>query len=357
MTFSKRTWINLRSIQVWTASQTSLIRLTFCFRFRQLQESKGNNAAKEFYIQVVPDSGMNVVCPNYVTVNSWLKEGGLSVSNPTLYENMWLVDKQGYDKCAVNEKGDPNFNKLFLLCNKPQGIEYKSLIFDENFNDVEPKFSPGQHYYFICEYQIRNVLVHLGILIGKVFRLLCYLYTYLSIISNITAALTHYNKLYQTLDDQDHCETWCWNLCSIGKRPELDSILPATISVFFSTLHRIATLTQLVCQWTNNVHKRCIISGSRRFVFAKKLQETTHSQTVGATLQWFPCKGLRYYRFSHVVRNIPLFYWEQFNCSFSHWELRNIPLFYWEHSTGTFSHWELRNIPLFYEFNSKPRAS
>ena len=122
---------------------------------------------------------MNVVCPNYVTVNSWLKEGGLSVSNPTLNENMWLVDKQGYDKCAVNEKGDPNFNKLFLLCNKPQGIKYKSLIFDENFNDVEPKFSPGQHYYFICEYQIRNVLIHLGILIGKVFRLLCYLYTYL----------------------------------------------------------------------------------------------------------------------------------------------------------------------------------
>ena len=130
--------------------------LTYNFRFRKYQKSTDTNITQELYVQVVPKSGMNVVCPNYVTVNSWLKEGGLSVSNPTLNENMWLVDKQGYDKCAVNETGDPKFNKLFMVCNKPQEITYKSFIFEKGFNTDEPKFTPGHHYYFICEYILNN---------------------------------------------------------------------------------------------------------------------------------------------------------------------------------------------------------
>ena len=90
---------------------------------------------------------MNIVCPNHVTVNNWLDNAGLS--SPTLQENMWLVDKDGYEKCKVN--GDPKFNKLVLLCNEPRKLKYRAFLFNPRINSEEPKFATGQHYYFLCK--------------------------------------------------------------------------------------------------------------------------------------------------------------------------------------------------------------
>ena len=92
---------------------------------------------------------MNVVCPNQVTINNWMTDAG--ISSPTLMENMWLVDKQGYDKCIVNEEGDPKTNKQILMCDNPRKIKFKPFVFHPRFNMDEPRFAPGHHYYFICK--------------------------------------------------------------------------------------------------------------------------------------------------------------------------------------------------------------
>lgn len=113
--------------------------------FRKLKESYGTNVTKEYFMKVVPRNGVNIVCPNEMTVNDWLG----SQLPERLYENMWLVDKHGYDNCMVNEKGDPKFNKRILLCDDPKKIKYKTFQLHNRFNTEEPMFAPGYHYYFI----------------------------------------------------------------------------------------------------------------------------------------------------------------------------------------------------------------
>ena len=128
------------------------MRFAYLFRFRKLQESTDTNITKEYYINVLPYNGMNVVCPNHATVNTWLSEDALSMT--TKVENMWMVDKEGYDECMVNGKGDPKINKLILVCDDPKKLKYKMFGFHPRYNREEPKFAIGQHYYFICKFII-----------------------------------------------------------------------------------------------------------------------------------------------------------------------------------------------------------
>ena len=99
-------------------------------------------------MKVLPYNGVNIVCPNNFAVNDWL---GYQFPDHN-YENMWMVDKHGYDNCMVNDKGDPKINKRILVCDNPFKLKYKLFRFHHKYNTEEPMFAPGHHYYFICKY-------------------------------------------------------------------------------------------------------------------------------------------------------------------------------------------------------------
>ncbi|CAB4013910.1 angiopoietin-related 7-like [Paramuricea clavata] len=84
---------------------------------------------------------MNIVCPGDVTVNTWRTRPQYML---TLYENLWHVDKAGYDKCEVNKDG-----KLLLVCNSPKNPKKLQFSFHPIYSNEEPRFAPGKHYYFI----------------------------------------------------------------------------------------------------------------------------------------------------------------------------------------------------------------
>ena len=120
----------------------------FCFSFRQLKETYNTNMTKEFFMKVLPHNGVNIVCPNDMAVNDWL---GNQLPD-RMYENMWMVDKHGYDNCMVNDKTNPTMNKQILRCDDPNIIKYKTFELYNEYSTEEPMFAPGHHYYFICKY-------------------------------------------------------------------------------------------------------------------------------------------------------------------------------------------------------------
>ena len=95
-------------------------------------------------MKVLPYNAINIVCPNKFTVNDWLG----SQFPDSMYENMWLVDKSGFDNCMVNPKVD----KKILDCRTPDDVKFTIFRFHNSYNTEEPKFAPGHHYYFICKY-------------------------------------------------------------------------------------------------------------------------------------------------------------------------------------------------------------
>lgn len=88
---------------------------------------------------------MNIVCPSEVIMNTWRTRPPYVL---TLHENLWLVDKAGYDKCEVNEEG-----KLLLVCNNPGKPKKFQFSFHPTYSSEEPRFAPGRHYYFISKFQ------------------------------------------------------------------------------------------------------------------------------------------------------------------------------------------------------------
>ena len=74
------------------------------FRFQSLQRNKESNETKEVFMKVIYSNdglgipyGLTVVCPT-IHMNNWMDNAPESLS---FYENMWQVDKEGYDKCEV----------------------------------------------------------------------------------------------------------------------------------------------------------------------------------------------------------------------------------------------------------------
>ena len=69
-----------------------------------MQRSADNNSTKEVFMKVIYSDdgygipyGLWIVCPT-VHMNNWMDDAPDSFS---FYENMWQVDKEGYDKCEV----------------------------------------------------------------------------------------------------------------------------------------------------------------------------------------------------------------------------------------------------------------
>jgi hypothetical protein len=95
-------------------------------------------------MKVLPQNKLRIVCPSAITINDWIGR-----NNRDRYQNFWLVDKNGYDNCKVNDDTNPSMNKLIMTCNSPKNIIMKTFQFHPRFNQQEPRFVPGRHYYFI----------------------------------------------------------------------------------------------------------------------------------------------------------------------------------------------------------------
>ena len=87
---------------------------------------------------------MNVVCPNEFMMNTWRERPAYDT---TLSENLWHVNKAGYDKCEVNKEG-----KRLLVCNNPSKMKKLQFGFHPRYSREEPRFEPGKHYYFISKF-------------------------------------------------------------------------------------------------------------------------------------------------------------------------------------------------------------
>lgn len=121
-------------------------------RFKSLQRMKDSNETKEVFMKVIYSTetayGLTIICPT-IHMNSWLEK---SPDDDSFNENMWQVDKEGYDECEVNTKGNPRKNKLVLTCSDKWKIHDNSFFFMKTWgseDELGPIFEPGEHYYFI----------------------------------------------------------------------------------------------------------------------------------------------------------------------------------------------------------------
>lgn len=95
---------------------------------------------------VLLGSRIYIVCPHTVLVPA-------DVSKPLhvedMFENVWIVDKEGYNSCTVNTTNPRH--KHWLNCNATSTLRHRNIIFD-NWGSVDQGyiFDPGQEYYVIA---------------------------------------------------------------------------------------------------------------------------------------------------------------------------------------------------------------
>ena len=90
---------------------------------------------------------INIVCPNPASV---LSEQNFSTPIEQMYENMWIVSKDEYDKCVVNKSISDHFSRRNLLkCKSPLQLTYYEMVFRAYSPPEGLEFIPGKKYYFI----------------------------------------------------------------------------------------------------------------------------------------------------------------------------------------------------------------
>ena len=63
-----------------------------------------------------------------------------------LYENLFMVDKAGYDSCNAT------VGLNILYCNNPVDYKYTTIVFQpRSANAYDPEFEEGKEYYFISK--------------------------------------------------------------------------------------------------------------------------------------------------------------------------------------------------------------
>ncbi|XP_068690172.1 ephrin-B1-like [Montipora foliosa] len=91
---------------------------------------------------VYPHSTLYFLCPNTATAVVSLQINFLS----PLYENLWLVNKESYERCEVNKTVD----RKLRVCDKPFELKSYRIIFRRYSAGDDPLFTPGEDYYFIA---------------------------------------------------------------------------------------------------------------------------------------------------------------------------------------------------------------
>ncbi|KAJ7369505.1 Ephrin-B2a [Desmophyllum pertusum] len=84
---------------------------------------------------------LSIICPNLV---EYPIKRSSSYSKDLLYENVFMVDKKGYDSCNATQ------GHSILICNDPVTYSYATIVFQRITADInDPKFEQGKEYYFI----------------------------------------------------------------------------------------------------------------------------------------------------------------------------------------------------------------
>lgn len=87
---------------------------------------------------------LSIICPNLV---EYPIKRDSSYSKDKLYQNVFLVDKKGYDNC--NATGGYNI----LYCEDPVKYSHATIVFQPTtIND--PKYEQGKEYYLISKFYL-----------------------------------------------------------------------------------------------------------------------------------------------------------------------------------------------------------
>ena len=107
----------------------------FLFRFSHLN----NNARK-----VLPFDKLSIRCPNLM---DYPIERDNVYSKDKLYENLFMVDKKGFDSCNAT------LGLKLLSCDNPDvPSRHVTVVFQpQSANENDPKFEKGEEYYFISK--------------------------------------------------------------------------------------------------------------------------------------------------------------------------------------------------------------
>ena len=107
----------------------------FSFRFSHLN----NNARK-----VLPFDKLSIRCPNLM---DYPIERDNVYSKDKLYENLFMVDKKGFDSCNAT------LGLKLLSCDNPDvPSRHVTVVFQpQSANENDPKFEKGEEYYFISK--------------------------------------------------------------------------------------------------------------------------------------------------------------------------------------------------------------
>ena len=102
-------------------------------------EHLGDTARK-----VMPFDKLSITCPNLVEYP--IKRDNF-YSKDLLYENVFMVDKQGYDSCNATS------GLKILSCDNPVELgKHTTIVFQpRSANANDPEFEQGEEYYFISK--------------------------------------------------------------------------------------------------------------------------------------------------------------------------------------------------------------
>ena len=99
-------------------------------------------------------SKIKFVCPNPAMIPAPVMG---SIPQEEMYENLWMVNKQAYDNCAINSS---NQNRLLMECDTPLHLRFFTIVF-QRFSAVGPsglEFEQGKEYYFIGKITIHSCI-------------------------------------------------------------------------------------------------------------------------------------------------------------------------------------------------------
>ncbi|KAL9957684.1 hypothetical protein ACROYT_G034608 [Oculina patagonica] len=117
-----------------------------------LWDSKNPIFQTNYSLAVRSASDVRIVCPNPAMIPIAV-EGSIPMEK--LYENLWIVDKQAYDTCAVNTSKYQN--RFLMRCDTPRQLRYFRIVFQPFA--AEPSqlvFQKGKDYFFIATSNGRN---------------------------------------------------------------------------------------------------------------------------------------------------------------------------------------------------------
>jgi hypothetical protein len=111
--------------------------------------NKSPNSGYEF--RVKPFGKLYFVCPN---IALWNDISSIGPQLSMMYENLMLVDKEGYETCTVNRTRDPHLNRVILKCDGDanQLESLQETFSPRRVDQYRMEYESGKTYYFICKY-------------------------------------------------------------------------------------------------------------------------------------------------------------------------------------------------------------